>query len=114
MDKRQKLLNALQEIGEAAVLYGGQKIVMANENFASLFERTAQECAGLQILEICHNESIEMIQDYIRRRALGDMDLPSSYEAAFRTPSNPRVIMHLTVVKLRNVDEMLVLFYKKE
>ncbi|HUV36911.1 MAG TPA: PAS domain-containing protein [Patescibacteria group bacterium] len=114
MDCRQNLLDAFQACGEAAVLYRGQNILMANENFASLFGRTVDECAGLPILEICHNESIEMIQDYIRRRALGNHDLPSSYEATFRTPSEPKTIMHLTVVKLRNVEGALVLFNKKE
>ncbi len=113
MDCKQNLLDAFQACGEAATLYRGQNILMANENFASLFERTARECAGLPILEICHNESIEMIQDYIHRRALGEHDLPSSYEAAFRTPSEPKVIMHLTVVKLRNIEEVLVLLHKK-
>ena len=114
MDCKQNLLEAFQACGEAAILYRGQNILMANENFASLFERTVDECAGLPILEICHNESIEMIQDYIRRRAHGDHDLPSSYEAAFRTPGDPKVTMHLTVVKLRNVDGALVIFHKKE
>lgn len=114
MDCKQNLLNAFQACGEAAILYRGQNIVMANENFAALFERTVDECAGLAILEICHNESIEMIQDYIRRRALGDHDLPSMYEASFRTPSESKITMHLTVVKLRSIEEVLVLFNKKE
>lgn len=114
MDCKQNLLDAFQACGEAAVLYRGRNILMANENFASLFERTVRECAELPILEICHNESIEMIQDYIRRRALGDHNLPSSYEALFRTPSEPRVIMHLTVIKLRNLEDVLVLIHKKE
>ena len=114
MECWEKLLAAFQDCGEAAILYRGKNILMANENFAKLFERTIDECAGLPILEICHNESIEMIQDYIRRRALGERDLPSSYEAAFRTTSDPRVIMHLTVVKMRNVEGALVLFHKKE
>ena len=114
MDCAQKLLDAFQACGEAAVMYRGQNILMANENFAALFERSAEECNGLSIIDICHNESIEMIQDYIRRRALGDHDLPSMYEAAFRTPSEPKVIMHLTVVKLKAAEGALLLFRKKE
>lgn len=113
MDCREKLLDAFQECGEAAIIYRGQNILMANENFATLFERAVDEFSGLPILEICHNESMEMIQDYIRRRALGDQDLPSSYEAFFRTPSDLKVVMHLTVVKLRNVEGALVLFHKQ-
>jgi hypothetical protein len=114
MDCGEKLLEAFQACGEAAILYKGKKIQRANGNFASLFERTVDECAGLPILEICHNESIEMIQDYIRRRALGDRDTPSFYEAAFRTPSDPRVMMSVTVLKLKELEGAVVMVRKIE
>lgn len=114
MDCGDKLLDAFQACGEAAALYRGRNIQRANENFASLFEHTVDECVGLPIINVCHNESIEMIQDYIRRRALDDRDLPSSYDAAFRTPSVPRIIMNVTVLKLSGLDGALVMIRKKE
>jgi PAS domain S-box-containing protein len=109
MDCGKRLLDVLQDCGEATILYRGKKILKANENFAALFGRTVEECEGLPILELCHNESIEMIQDYIRRRALGDRTLPSSYEAEFRTPSNPKVTMNVTVLKVKSVEGALVI-----
>ena len=45
MECWEKLLEAFQACGEAAVLYRGKNILMANENFANLFERTVDECA---------------------------------------------------------------------
>lgn len=113
MDCMVKLLAALAECGEAAMVYRGHRIVWANGPFAALFERTVDECEGLEIVELCHNESIEMIRDFMHRRALGDQDVPCTYSAAFRTASKQRMMLTLTVVKLAKMhDSVLVIVHE--
>jgi len=114
MEAVNKLLEALEECGEAAMAYRGRRIVAANALFAAMLERSVEECAGLEIIELCAEESIEMIQDYMRRRAFGDHNLPACYSAAFRTPSRPRVMLTLTVVKLHAQDIVLVILREEE
>ena len=114
MDAIHKLLAALEEYGEAAIAYRGQRIIAANSLFARMMERSVEECAGLEIIELCAEESIEMIQDYMRRRAFGDHNLPAVYSAAFTTPSRPRVMLELTVVKLKRGNDVLVIVREQE
>jgi len=74
------LLQGLEKFEEPAAFYQGNRIVQANQKFADLFERDIAEFNDLPIIDICHNESIEMIQDFIRRRAHRDVDVPMHYE----------------------------------
>jgi len=104
----EKLLEALDDCGEAALFYKGTSILMANGRFAEMFGRSEEECSGMEILEICHNESIEMIRDFMHRRAVGDPGLPSAYEAFFRTPERPRVSMRLNVIRISGADGALL------
>jgi len=114
MDCMKNMLEVLDECGEAAVFYHGVEIIAANRRFAEMFGLPAEECEGLSILEICHNESTEMIKDNIHRREHGDPDVPIHYEAKFRTPDDPEVDLVLTVLKLKNIKEgILVLVSKK-
>ena len=108
-----KLLEAAGECGEAAVVYRGHRIVAANGPFAALFERTVEECAGLEIVELCHNESIERIRDFLHRRAHGDPDVPCSYSAAFRTASRPKMMLTLTVIKLAKMHDAVLIFVRE-
>ena len=104
----EKLLEKLEECGEVAFFYKGQNILLANKLFADLFERDIEECKGLTIIEICHEESIDMIRDFIRRRKHGDHDVPITYEAVFRTPKNPKKAMMITVIKTKNTEGALL------
>ena len=108
------LLQGLEKFDEPAAFYKGNKIVQANQKFADLFERDIAEFNDLPIIDICHNESIEMIQDFIRRRAHSDMDVPSHYEAAFRTNSRSKVVMTVDVLKLQNTEgTVLTILHEK-
>ena len=98
------LLQGLEEFDEPAAFYRGNKIIQTNQKFADLFERDIAEFNNLPIIDICHNESIEMIQDFIRRRAHKDVDVPTHYEAAFRTKSQPKVMMTVDVLQLHNTE----------
>ena len=109
------LLQGLEEFDEPAAFYKGNRILQANQKFADLFERDIAEFNDLPIIDICHNESMEMIQDFIRRRAHQDTDVPSHYEAAFRTASRPRVMMTVDVLKLHNSEgAVLAVLHEKE
>jgi hypothetical protein len=108
------LLQGLEEFDEPAAFYRGNKIVQANQKFADLFERDIAEFNDLPIIDICHNESIEMVRDFIRRRAHQDTDVPKHYEAAFRTARRPRVMMTVDVLKLQNTEgAVLAILHEK-
>jgi PAS domain-containing protein len=108
------LLQGLEEFDEPAAYYQGNRIVQANQKFADLFERDIAEFNDLPIIDICHNESIEMIRDFIKRRAHRDTDVPRHYEAAFRTSSRPRVMMTVDVLRLHNTEgAVLAILHEK-
>jgi len=109
------LLQGLEEFEEPAAYYQGNRIVQANQKFADLFERDIAEFNDLPIIDIYHNDSIEMVQDFIRRRAHRDVDVPKHYEAAFRTASRPRVMMTVDVLKLHNTEgAVLAILHEKD
>jgi len=109
------LLQGLEEFDEPAAFYKGNRIVQANQKFADLFERDIAEFNDLPIIDICHNESIEMIQDFIRRRVHRDVDIPMHYEAAFRTTNRSRVMMTVDVLRLHStVDTVLAIIHEKD
>jgi len=111
----ENLLKTLEECGEVAFFYKGQKILAANKLFADLFGRDIEECKGLPIIEICHEESIDMIRDFIRRRKHGDHDVPITYEASFMTSKDPKKILMVTVIKTKNTEGALLgILQKKE
>jgi hypothetical protein len=108
------MLDTLGNCGEAAAYYRGQNLLMVNVLFAELFERSPEEFKDMPLVEICHNESIEMIQDFIRRRAHEDTDVPISYESSFTTPGNPKIIMRVIALKMKkNEGEVLLILRKK-
>ena len=109
------LLQGLEKFDEPAAFYKGNRIVQANQKFADLFERDIAEFNDLPIIDICHNESIEMIQDFIRRRAHHDVDVPMHYEAAFRTTNRARVMMTVDVLKLHSTEgAVLTILHEKD
>lgn len=115
MDCKEKMLEVLNGCGEAAVFYRDTNIIAANENFAGIFDRTVEECEGLSILEICHNDSTERIKDNIHRRKIGDHTVPMHYDAKFVSPDNPELHLALTVLRLKNVkDAFLVIVREKQ
>ncbi|MBD3178719.1 MAG: hypothetical protein GF417_03455 [Candidatus Latescibacteria bacterium] len=113
MDCRKRMLEALNECGEAALFYSGMNILEVNELFAEMFEKTVAECSGMSILSICHNESTEKIRDFIHRRKTGDPNVPIHYQAKFVTPSDPEVTLSLTVLKLRDVKKAVLVIVRK-
>jgi hypothetical protein len=113
MTNIEKLLDAFDDCGEAAAFYSGKKILVANSLFADMFEIDQEQCRDLPILDILHEESIEMITDYIRRRIHGDADVPLSYTANFRTKSIPKLPLRLTVVKTSKTEGALLVILQK-
>jgi CheY-like chemotaxis protein len=103
-----KTLDALGECGRAAAFYKGQNILKANALFAELFGRDVEECRGLSIVEMCHEESFDMIKDYIHRREFGDHNVPSTYEASFKTPHAAKLELVITVIKTKNTGGALL------
>lgn len=109
-----KLLKALEECGEIAAFYKGESLLMANELFADLFGKDVEEFKGLSILEIFHEESFDLIRDFIRRREYGDRNVPTTYKAAFRTPNNPKAYMIVTVLKTINTEGAFLIILQEK
>ena len=110
-----RLLESLEACGKIAAFYKGQNILMANNFFADMFDIDIEGCRGLSIVEICHEESLDMIRDYIHRREHGDRNIPSTFVASFRTPRNIRLDMVITVIKTNNTGgALLAIFQAKE
>jgi CheY-like chemotaxis protein len=111
----ERLLEALEACGKIAAFYKGQNILMANSLFADLFGRDIEECRGLSILEICHEESLDMIRDYVRRREYGDHGVPTTFAASFVTPHTIRLDLVITVISTKNTrGALLGIFQEKE
>ena len=109
----ENLLAALEDCGEAAAFYKGQHIMFANRLFAELFDISPDECQGLSIVELCHEESIEMIRDYIKRRAFGDHDVPTTYPASFRAAHDSKFNLMVTVIKTKNTEGAFLAIFQK-
>ena len=100
----ENLLDALEECGEASAFYKKDKILMANEHFAELFEKSPEECKDLPIMDICHVESMEMVDDYMKRRVHGDPDVPKVYSASFVKADDSRIKLEVNVLETKNTD----------
>ncbi len=99
MKQLKNLLVALAECGEAAAFYKGHNIIYANRLFAELFDKDLEECQDLPIIDIVHEESVEMIMDFIKRRTHNHPDIPTTYKAYFRTAHDPKLELQVTILK---------------
>jgi PAS domain-containing protein len=113
MENMKKLVDAFNELGEAAAVYRKQKFTMVNELFAEIFEREVDAFEGLPIVEVCHNESIEMIRDFMQRRTVESHGVPMNYTCAFRTPNQPKIMLNVIAVKLKRADAGVLVIVRK-
>ena len=102
MEAIEKVLEALEECGEAAAFYKDDRIVEANGRFAALFDRERDECRDLPVMNICHEDSMEMVRDYMRRRRFGDVSVPRTYSASFVSDEDTKMDLQVTVVETGN------------
>ncbi len=113
MDNLQKLLDAFAGCGEAAATYKGQSFTGVNELFARIFERKLGEFEGLPILDVCHNDSIEMIRDFMHRRAIEDHGVPINYTCTFITSGREKIELDVIAIKLRQADDNVLIIVRK-
>ncbi len=113
MDNLKKLLEAFAGCGEAAAIYKGQSFNQANDLFARIFEREQAEFEGLPILDVCHEESIEMIRDFMHRRAIEDHGVPINYSSTFITSKREKIELNVIAIKLQQADENVLLIVRK-
>ncbi|MBN2070180.1 MAG: hypothetical protein JW814_01885 [Candidatus Krumholzibacteriota bacterium] len=109
----ENLLDALADCGEAALFYRGQHVIRANRLLAALFEREQDEFDDLPVVDLCHEDSMEMILDFIKRRAFGDLNLPTTYRAYFITASNSKLELQITVIKTTNTEGAYLAIFQK-
>ena len=107
-----QLLEAFAGCGEAAAVYKGQSFNHANNLFAEIFEREQAEFEGLPILDVCHEESIEMIRDFMHRRAIEDHGVPINYSSTFITSKREKIELNVIAIKLKQADENVLLIVR--
>jgi PAS domain S-box-containing protein len=113
MENLKKLVDAFDECGEAAAIYRGQNFLMVNDLFATIFGREPETFRDLPILEVCHNESIEMIRDFMHRRAIEDHGVPTNYISAFITADRTKITLNVIAIKLRKAGESVLIIVRK-
>ncbi|HSG28908.1 MAG TPA: PAS domain-containing protein [Candidatus Krumholzibacterium sp.] len=109
----ENLLSAFEQCGEAAAFYMGDRILMANGLFAELFGLTREECEDLPIMDICHEESIDRISDFIRRRAYGDHSIPTTYTSSFLAADKSKMKLQVTVLKTKHTEGAFLAIVEK-
>ena len=113
MDDLKKLIGAFNELGEAAAVYKNQEFIAVNDLFAEIFEREVEAFDGLPLLEICHNESIEMIRDFMHRRTIENHGVPMNYTCAFMTPNQAKLMLNVIAIKLKKTDAGVLVIVRK-
>lgn len=113
MDNLEKLIEAFAGCGEAAAIYKGQNFIMANDFFAQTFERDRAEFEGLPIIDVCHNDSIEMIRDFMQRRAIEERGVPINYTSAFITSEQKKIMLNVIAIKMKKADDKILLIVRK-
>ena len=113
MDNAKRLIEAFAGCGEAAAMYKGESFILVNDLFAQVFEREPAEFEGLPILDVCHNDSIDMIRDFIHRRAIENHGVPTSYTCAFITSKQKKIKLNVIAVKLNKADDSVLLIVKE-
>jgi PAS domain-containing protein len=113
MENLKKLVDAFGECGEAAAIYRGQNFLMVNDLFAGIFERKPETFEDLPILEVCHNDSIEMIRDFMHRRAIEDHGVPTSYSSAFITANQTKIVLNVIAIRLKKAEDSVLIIVRK-
>ena len=84
-----------------------------NDLFAQTFERDAAEFDGLPLLDVCHNDSIEMIRDFMHRRAIEDHGVPINYSSAFITGGGEKIMLNVIAIRMKQADDNILLIVRK-
>jgi len=113
MDDLKRLLEAFAGCGEAAAIYKGQIFLHVNDLFAQIFEREPVDFEGLPILDVCHNESIDMIRDFMHRRAIENHGVPTNYTCAFITGKQEKIMLNVIAIRLKQADDNVLLIVRK-
>lgn len=113
MERLKKLIDAFNDLNEAAAVYKNQKFTVVNDLFAEIFEREVDALEGLPLLEICHNESIEMIRDFMHRRTVENHGVPMNYKCAFVSPSQPRLMLNVIAIRLMDAEDGVLVIVRK-
>jgi PAS domain-containing protein len=113
IDNLKMLLAAFAECGEAAAIYKGQCFVGVNDLFARIFERKSAEFEGLPILDVCHNDSIDMIRDFMHRRVYENHGVPNNYTCAFVTGKQDKIMLNVIAIRLKQADDNVLLIVRK-
>lgn len=113
MDDLKRLLEALAGCGEAAAIYKEQSFIDVNDLFAEIFERERGELEGLPILDVCHNDSIDMIRDFMHRRTIENHGVPTNYTSAFVTGKQEKIMLNVIAIKLKHADDNVLLIVRK-
>jgi hypothetical protein len=62
---------------------------------------------------VCHNDSIDMIRDFIQRRAIENHGVPINYTSAFITDKQEKIMLNVIAIRLKQADDNVLLIVRK-
>lgn len=102
----------VHQLGAPAAVYEGLNIWGGNALFQELSGFPEKEIPGLGIERLFHVDSLERVISNIKRRALGNPDVPSHYEVYLRRGTEERGKAEICVTPLVEPEgTFLILFY---
>lgn len=90
----------MHQINLPAAIYKGLYVWGANYSFESLCGLEIGAFIGAGIESIVHQDSMEMVISFAKRRSLGDRSLPSYYDAYVKTKNDGKIAVQLSVSSL--------------
>ena len=84
-------------------------LLHVNEALARLLDTGREELTGTRYLVHVAPEDRARVEDYHRRRILGDPTLPRNYEMLLQTPSGERRVVDIHVDSVRFSDALVIL-----
>ena len=93
-------LQLLYQIKSPAAVYQGLHVWEANDKFTELCGLSQNDLPGIGIENVFHHESLETVLSNIRRRALEDPDVPTTYSVYLKRGTHGKAKADVAIYRL--------------
>ena len=90
----------LYQIKSPAAVYQGLHVWEANDKFTELCGLSQNDLPGIGIENVFHHESLETVLSNIRRRALEDPDVPTTYSVYLKRGTHGKAKADVAIYRL--------------
>jgi hypothetical protein len=97
-------INFIQQLRPPAIIYKGLYIWGGNKAFLELCSLKESELPGMGMEKIFHPESLQTVISSIRKRAIGDPNVPVHYSVFLSAGENGRLKTDIAVYPLWEPD----------